>query len=143
MVSLRPLEKIIEKWKNRAVAAQGDYQFGIQNPLKDWATNAAAAQDAWAAGVQDAISRGAFGKGVKKVGTEKWQRKAMQLGAPRYAQGVQASDVDYRAGFEPYYEALSRLTLPPRGPRGDPRNLERVRIIMETLRKIKTSQGGG
>jgi len=141
MVTLRPLDKIVDKWKNRAAAAAGDYQFGVQNPLKDWATNASAAKDAWVGGVQDAAARGAYEKGVRKAGTEKWQRKAVQLGAPRYTQGVQVADVDYKEGFGPYYDALTRLTLPPRGPRGDPRNLERVRVIVEALRKVKTSGG--
>lgn len=138
MVKLRPLDTIKGKWKNRASAAAGDYKFGIENPLEDWATNASAAESAWEGGVQDAISRKAFSKGVKAAGTAKWQERALKKGVRRYPEGVAIAEDDYAKGFEPYYNALSRVTLPPRGPRGDPRNLERVRVIVETLRKVKT-----
>ena len=137
-IPLRPLDYIKQKYATRATAAAGDFQFGVQNPLRDWATNAAAAEGAWRDGVQDAIARGAFGKGVKAAGTQFWQARTLTLGVPRYTQGVQASVDLYADRFKPYYEALSRVTLPPRGKRGDPRNLERVRVIIEALRRVKT-----
>jgi hypothetical protein len=118
---MRPLDKIREKWKARATAAAPDYQFGVANPLKDWATQAAAASDAWKAGVTDAAGRDAFRKGVTRAGTAKWQRKALELGVPRYSQGVAVAAPDYEAGWKPFYEALTKIELPPRGPRGDPR----------------------
>jgi len=140
-ISLRPLDKIVEKWKNRATAAGPDYTFGVQNPLNDWATQAQAAADAWRAGVTDAAGRDAYRKGVARTGTQKWQRKAVELGSRRYPEGVAAGAQDYKAEFAPYYDALSKIELPPRGARGDPKNLERVRVIMQTLRAVKTGAG--
>ena len=138
-IPLRPLEKVIDKWKNRASAAAGDYAAGVAAPLKDWATNALAASSAWKQAITDAAGRDAFAAGVRKVGTAKWQRKATELGARRYPEGITAGATDYSEGFKPFYEALGKIELPPRGPRGDPRNYERVKTIGDTLRKVKIS----
>jgi hypothetical protein len=140
-IPLRPLDQIRTKWKNRASAAAPDYTSGVSAPLRDWATNAAAAAPAWKAGVTDAAGRNAFEKGVKRAGTAKWQTKAKELGSRRYPEGVAVAEPDYEAGFKPYYEALSKIDLPPRGPRGDPRNYERVKTIGDTLRKVKLALG--
>jgi hypothetical protein len=140
-IPLRPIDKVVDKWKSRATAAGPDYTFGVQNPLKDWATFAQAAGDSWRAGVTDAAGRDAYRKGVAKAGTPKWQRKAVDLGSRRFPEGVTAGAPDYKAEFAPFYDALSKIDLPPRGARGDPKNLERVRVIMQTLRAVKTGAG--
>jgi hypothetical protein len=140
-IPLRPLDQIKTKWKNRASAATPDYTAGVSAPLRDWASNAAAAAPAWKQGVTDAAGRDAFTKGVKRVGTAKWQAKATTLGARRFPEGVAAAEPDYESGFKPYYEALGKIELPPRGPRGDPRNYERVKVIGDTLRKVKLALG--
>jgi hypothetical protein len=138
-IPLRPLDTVVgPKWKNRASAAATDYASGVSAPLRDWATNAAAAEGAWKQGVTDAAARGAFGAGVRKAGTGKWQGKATTLGARRYPEGVAAAEKDYVDAFKPYYDALSKIELTPRGPRGDPRNYDRVKQIGDALRKVKT-----
>ena len=40
---------------------------------------------------------------------------------------------DYQAGFAPYREAISQVTLPPRGPRRAPQNIQRVQAIVTAL----------
>jgi hypothetical protein len=140
-IPLRPIDKVVDKWKSRATAAGPDYTFGVQNPLRDWATQAQAAGDSWRAGVTDAAGRDAYRKGVAKAGTPKWQRKAVDLGSRRFPEGVAAGAPDYKSEFAPFYDTLSKIDLPPRGARGDPKNLERVRVIMQTLRAVKTGAG--
>jgi hypothetical protein len=140
-IPLRPLDQVKTKWKNRASAAAPDYTAGVTAPLRDWAANATAASGAWKQGVTDAAGRNAFEKGVRRAGTAKWQAKAVSLGARRYPEGVAAAEADYESGFKPFYEALSKIDLPPRGPRGDPRNYERVKTIGDTLRKVKLALG--
>lgn len=41
---------------------------------------------------------------------------------------------NYKSGFEPYYEALENVELPPKRFKGDPANLERVHTIMNVMR---------
>jgi len=138
-IPVRPLDQVISKWKTKATAATTDYTAGVQAPRYDWQAQTIAAKDAWKAGVTDAAGRGAFEKGVSKVSTAFWQKRALELGSARYADGVGKSVDIYKGKFAPFYEALSKIDLPPRGARGDPKNLERVRTIMDTLRKVKTS----
>ncbi len=126
-----------EKWARRASAAQTDYVNGITNPKQDWAQATQQAENAYQQGIQQALQRKAWTKGIQKAGTEKWRRKAQELGSQRYPQGVQVAAPDYEAGIKPYLDTISSITLPPRGPKGDPRNLDRVRIIAEALRKKK------
>jgi len=137
-IKTKPIADVAAKWASRASAASPDYQKGIQAPSKDWATEAKAAEAAYQAGVQDSISRGAFGKGVSRAGSEKWSRKAIAVGPARYGPGVTAAQPDYTSDFGPYLDALGRIALPTRGKRGDPANIERVRTIATALHSQKT-----
>lgn len=125
-IVMKPVSDIAAKFVRRAQAAGPDYQAGVQNPTKDWATEAAGAENNYNQGVQEAIGRSAFGKGVKEAGSGKWQEKAKTLGVQRYPTGVAQAGPDFIKGFAPIADALSRLVLPPRGPKGAPQNLQRV-----------------
>jgi hypothetical protein len=139
-IKTKSIADVATKWASRASAASPDYQRGIQAPSKDWGSEAKAAEPAYQAGVQDAMSRGAFGKGVSRAGTEKWQRKSLAVGPSRYGPGVTAATSDFTADFGPYLDALGRISLPARGKRGDPANIERVRTIATALHSQKTGQ---
>jgi len=126
MPKIRSAEDISAKYARVTPARATDYADGIKAPKKDWKAETSAAKDAWAAGIQDAIGRGAFDKGVTKAGTEKWQRKAVELGTARWGAGVTAAKGDYQSGFAPFRDVIERTELPPRGAKGDPRNFDRV-----------------
>ncbi|MEM3092175.1 MAG: hypothetical protein QXW26_04695 [Candidatus Nitrosocaldus sp.] len=138
MVAIRPIDQIVAKWQNRASAAAPDYESGVRSPLSDWATNAAAAEANYTQGVQQAIAQKRFSSGVKKAGTSKWQEKSIAKGTARFSQGISVSVNDYNQGFAQVHSTIARLSLPARGAKGDPRNLERVRVIADALRKLKT-----
>jgi len=128
-----------EKWVRKASASTQDYQEGVTNPRTPWAAATQAAAANQAAGVQAAIQRKAFEKGVQRAGDEKWKRKAEGVGASRFSQGVQAGASDYASGVAPYLQTIESTNLPPRGPKGDPRNIQRVAAIADALRKKKLS----
>lgn len=136
-LTLKPIADIASKWARRAGAAAPDYESGIRSPKRDWATAARDADSAWQAGVQDAVGRGAFARGVTKAGSDKWSRKALAVGPGRYPQGVTAGQTDYQNEFGPFRDAIERISLPSRGRRGDPANLERVRAIADALHQMK------
>jgi hypothetical protein len=129
---------VAKKWATRAGAAGADYASGVAGTSKDWATDTAAAAPAWAAGVQTAAANGSFAKGVNAAGTVKWKTKAANVGAARYPQGVAAATSYYQNGITAVLQVLSGITLPARGPKGDPGNLNRVQIVTTALRKMKT-----
>lgn len=139
MAEIRPIDVIAAKWATVTPQRGADYEFGINNPRADWAQKTAAAGDAWKAGVTAAIQGDAFRKGVTKAGTAAWLEGAVSKGVQRWGPGVALAQDKYARGFAPFREAIARVQLPPRGPRRDPRNIERVRLINEALARVKTS----
>lgn len=133
MAEIKSLSAIREKWTRVTPGRIADYTLGIKNPRRDWETETLAAEDNWKAGVDAAQAKGLFGKGVSKAGSKKWQDKSLKKGPGRFAEGVYLAGDDYERGFAPYREAISRVDLGPRFPRRDPRNLERVRRIVNAL----------
>lgn len=126
------------KWSRVSAQRTEDYQAGVAAPRTPWAAATAAAEDRYKAGVQDAATRGAFGKGVRAAGDARWSAKATAKGPTRYAEGVQISGPDYAAGVQPYLDTIAATQLPPRYPKGDPRNVQRVAVLSAALRKRKT-----
>ena len=134
-IQIKDANTVAAKWVKRASAAGADYTAGVNNPRTDQAQAAAAAAPVWAQAVADAASRNAFAKGVTAAGSAKWQQAAASIGAQRYPQGVQAGSAAYASGEAPYLQALSNLSLPPRGVKGT--NVGRVQAVVDALRKVK------
>ncbi len=139
MAFIRSIEHIAEKWATVTPMRQEDYAAGIANPRRSWAKATAAAEAAYEDGVKMAMQRKSFGKGVAKAGDEKWQRKATVNGVQRWGPGVTEAKGDYAAGFAPYQAAIAGTVLPPRYARRDPRNLARVKAIVDALIAKKLS----
>lgn len=138
-IRIKSAAQIAEKYTQRATAAAGDYSSGIDAPRRDQAEAAAAAKDSWSAGVQAAITDDRFEKGVRAAGSEKWRRKAKAVGTQRFAPGVQAAKSDFTSGVQPFLETIAAVELPPRFPKGDPRNYQRVQAVGQALREKKLS----
>lgn len=132
-----------QKWVARTSAAARDYAQGVQNPRQSWSQAAAAAEPAYDAGVQDAIARKAFGSGVVRAGDQTWLSGVQNKGVARFAPGVQAAQQKYESAFAPYRQIIESTNLPPRGRRGDPANLERVRLLDAALHQGRVSIKGG
>jgi len=133
MAEIKSLSAIRDKWTRVTPARTEDYKLGIQNPKRDWASETAAAEDNWKAGIDGAAAKGLFGKGVAKAGSKKWQEKALKKGPGRFAEGVYIAGPDYETGFKPYRDAIERVDLGPKFPRRDPRNLDRVKRVVDAL----------
>lgn len=133
MAEIKSAKAIRDKWQRVTPGRTEDYKLGIQNPKRDWEEETAAAEDNWKAGVDAAQAKGLFGKGVRKAGSKKWQEKALKKGPGRFAEGVYIAGDDYEKGFAPYREAIAKCDLGPRFPRRDPRNIDRVKRIVDAL----------
>lgn len=130
--------KIAKKWARVTSERTEDYEEGVNNPKKDWETETSGAEERYNAGIKSAMARGAFGKGVRRVGTDKQKSKTIRKGIPRWPEGVRDAEDDMRKGMEPVVKALEGIKLPKRYETGDPRNIDRVKIIQTTLHKLKT-----
>ena len=133
MAEIKSLSAIRDKWTRVTPQRTEDYKLGVQNPKRDWQAETLEARDNWKAGVDAAAAKGLFAKGVEKAGTKKWQDKALKKGPGRFAEGVYLAGDDYAKGFAPFREAIARVDLGPKFPRRDPRNIERVRRVVEAL----------
>ena len=133
MAEIKSMSAITEKWTRVTPQRTEDYTKGIQNPLRDWEAETIAARDNWKAGIDAAASKGLFAKGVSAAGTKKWKEKALAKGPGRFAEGVYIAGPDYEKGFAPYREAIARVDLGPKFPRRDPRNLDRVKRVVNAL----------
>lgn len=137
MPKIKSIDQIGRKWSEVTPARQNEYIEGVENPRADWATQTKAAKDSYNKGIQAAIQANSFEKGVTKAGTEKWRLKTVAKGPTRWAQGVAVSRDDYEAGFAPYREVIASTNLPPRGPKGDPSNINRVAVLAKALHEKK------
>lgn len=142
MAEIKDLNASADKWQRVSSGAAREYEEGVKNPRKDWAANTAASESAYEQGVTQAISRKSFGKGVAAAGTAKWQQGAIDKGTKRWGPGIALAGDAYRRGFAPYQEVISRTTLPPRGPKGDPGNIQRVIVMAEALHNEKLKRQG-
>lgn len=129
-----------QKWVTRAQGAGQAYTDGVNNPKNPWAATTAAAAGSWQTGVTAAASDGRFAKGVTKAGDQTWQQGAVSKGAARYPQGVAQAQSKYATNVQPFFDKLGSLTLPPRGPKGDPGNMQRSAAVAAALRALKVGK---
>ncbi len=137
MPKVKSASDIAEKWGRVTPERSVDYEKGIRNPKKDWAASTKAAEGAYKEGVTKAAQEGRFGKGVTKAGTAKWQEKALSVGPARFSQGVSVAKPDFEKGFAPFRDVIEKTSLPPRFAKGDPRNIERVKVMAQALHAAK------
>ncbi len=137
-MEVKSASAIAAKWSRVTSERTQDYEDGVRHPTKDWADETANAEERYEAGIRSAINRKAFGKGVRRVGTDKQKSKTIIKGIPRWAEGVRGAEADMKSGMEPVVKVLEGITLPPRFETGDPRNIERVKVIQQALHKLKT-----
>lgn len=133
MAEIKPLGAIREKWGRVTPMRTEDYKLGVEHPKRDWEEETKAGKDNWKAGIDQAAAKDLFRKGVEKAGTEKWRDRALRKGPGRFAEGVMIAAPDYEKGFAPFHAAIERVDLGPRYPKRDPRNLGRVKAVVDAL----------
>ncbi|TKJ24795.1 MAG: hypothetical protein CEE41_05140 [Hadesarchaea archaeon B3_Hades] len=133
MAEIKALGAIREKWTRVTPMRTEDYRLGIQNPKRDWAEETEAAADNWKMGIDAAHVKDLFPKGVRAAGSSKWRDRALKKGPGRFAEGVMIASPDFEKGFAPFHAAIERVDLGPRFPRRDPRNLQRVKAVVDAL----------
>ncbi len=65
-----------------------------------------------------------------------------KLGNFDVMRGAVATVAAYEEGFAPFRTTIANLTLPPRGPKGDPKNINRVSAVASALHKKKLELEG-
>ena len=127
------------KWSRNAGGAGQSYAEGVQAPRRDWAQATVQAKGSYNAGLAESQGKNRWEKGVTKAGTGKQKERSLTVGVSRFSQGVAAAVDQYQAGVTPYLEVIRSVTLPARGPKGAPQNIQRVSAIATALRAKKES----
>ena len=136
-IKIKSVAEIAAKYSRVTPLRMEDYEDGIRDTsAEEYEAPTIEAEPIYERGVQQAIARKAFSKGVKGSGG-KWRSQSLSLGPARFAEGTREATQAFADGFAPFRDVISNLTLPPRGPAGDPKNIERVRAVAEALRKAK------
>jgi hypothetical protein len=135
MPKTKGVQLTVDKWQRRASVAAPDYQAGVQNPRVPWDQAAKAAEANYKTAVTMAANEGRFGKGITRVGNEKWSKGAAQKGPARFVEGVNLGAPIFQDRISQVLSTIEGVTLPPRGPKGSPQNYQRVTPIGEALRR--------
>lgn len=132
-IVLPPIEAIAAKWARVTPTRAEDFEAGVRNPRRSWSQNTLAAAKSFADGIQVAIREKRFEKGVSATGDSGWQEPTISKGVQRWGPGVQLAEAKFAQKFSKFASALAAVDLPPRFARRDPRNLERVRVVVEAM----------
>jgi len=127
---------IAARFVKYAPGRQDRFEEGVRDPSKDWEKETADSEPRYEEGVKKAITRKAFGKGVRKCGTTKQQEKTIKNLA-RWGEGIAGAEDDMALAMEPVVKVLEGITLPPAYNKGDPRNYKRSEAVGTALRKAK------
>lgn len=129
---------IAEKCVRRAQAAESDYEAGVRDPKEDWAKNTFDAEARYEEELKASMTRKSFGKGVKKAGTSHQQAMTILKGVEqrRWYDGVGTMADKMAVALEPVAAALRALSLPPKGIKGSPRQVERFTKTRDVLIKV-------
>lgn len=144
-IKVKPVDQSTDKWKNNASRAADTFAVEAEAGAEEWARNTANAAETFHQAITAPGMKERFRKGVTRAGAAKFSRKIRDVARDRFAPGVEAADVDYKAGVEPYFSTISALTLSARKPRGDPANYKRVEEIGKALnaKRLALLGGGG
>ncbi len=137
-IKIKSAAEIAAKYARITPGRVSDFEEGIKDTSPDeYERPTLEAEPIYERGVTEAIARKAFGKGVRGSG-ERWKDKSLDEGPSRFMIATGKAADEFEEGYAPYRDVIAELTLPPRGPTGDPKNIRRVEAIATALRKKKT-----
>jgi len=135
MIKVKSVTEVRDKWLDVTPGRAGYYEAEASVAGADWEKGAMDASGAFKAGISAPNIEAMFKGGIKRAGAAKYERKVKDVGVARFSTGVSAAGPDFEHGVAPFLDEISKITLPPRQPRGSEANLARVRDITVALHK--------
>jgi len=140
MPAIKDITSSAQKWSRNASAAATEFAANAQAAADKWGVATRASGGNFRQAISAGNIQAKFERGVAKaIQLGRFAKKLAAVGSGRYSEGVGTAQSDWAQGFEPYHSALQTVTLPPRAPRGDARNYERVKAIGQTLNAKRIS----
>lgn len=130
-------DAVAKKWADVTPGRSAYYEAGVKTAGPDWEKNATAAAGAFKAAISAGNIQAMFTGGIKRAGSEKYQRKASGVGKDRFGAGVTAAVSDMQSGMSPMLDAISKVDPPARQPRGSAANQQRSVVYQVALNKAR------
>lgn len=137
MPKVPDISRVAAKWQQNAGNATGSYTDGVQNPKEDWKQATLAGAENYKLAVTKAANDGRFQKGVQRTSTDKQIQASVQKGSERFGQGVALAGPDFQEGMAPVLAVIAGTQLPPKKPKGDPSNIQRVAALAAAQHQAK------
>lgn len=132
-IKVKPVAVAAAKWTANAARAADDFAVEAAAAAALWEAQTLANKDNYHKAITAAGIADRFAGGVKRAGAAKFARKITDVARDRFAPGIHAAVSDYTERVTPFLETIAALTLPKRGPRGDPANYNRVEAVGKAL----------
>ncbi len=130
---------VAEKWSTVTPGRSSFYESGTEGKGGEWESKTVGAKGTYKTAISAAGIEDRFSGGVRRAGGGKWERKIKAVGVSRFGPGIGAAKDDYLTGVSDYLSMLSGMSIPDRGPRGDPGNYAIVQKVGEALHKKRLS----
>lgn len=131
--------EVAEKWSTVTPGRSTFYAAGTEGKGGDWESKTVGAKTAYTSGISVPGIGDRFTGGVRRAGGGKWERKVKAVGVSRFGPGIGAAREDYLTGVSDYLSMLSGMSIPDRGPRGDPGNYAIVEKVGSALHSKRLS----
>ena len=138
--TVKEKSKVVKKWVEETPRRSTYYAEETPLAASKWQSETVGAESTFKLAVAAADIGKRFSGGVKRVGSEKFARKVVDVGVGRYGPGVTAAEEDYSKGVEWVLSAIAAVEIPSRKPRGDPGNWARSQKIGDDLHKKRLSR---
>ena len=142
-IQIKDVGTLATKFVNRAVGAVADYKAGVMAPKASQSASAIAAAPLWQQAVSSQQAMNRFTSGLRAAGDQGWQTGATNKGAAHYPDGIRSAQQKWATNVGPFLQAISGLTLPPKGIRGSDANISRVQAVAAALHALKVQRAGG
>jgi len=129
MPAVPDLARVAAKWALNAGQATGSYTDGVQNPKADWQRATLAAAENYKQAITKSVADNRFQKGVQRTTTDEQIQASVQKGSERFSQGVALGGPNFAEGIAPVLAVIAGTQLPPRKPKGDVANIQRVAAL--------------
>lgn len=141
LVKFKDLNASAAKLAQNGQQAATAYKTNASAAAQTWQDNTVASEANYVQGTQDAISRGAFGKGVSRAGAAKYSGQINAVAGPRFSDGMSKAGPAWQKGFGPIASAVAGKDIGPRGPRGSVVNKQRAANMSDAFRAARLAIG--
>ncbi len=132
------LEMAKARFSEAGFARADRYQEGTRGKGAKWNSTKERAKTNWGPAIQEALSKGAYGKGLDKADASSYDRGIADKGVNNWPSGMQASGDKFAKGVTPFVQLWNQQLPTAAGGRRSAANLKRM---TENVTRFVTAAG--